>query len=146
MCQALTHCGLFFGGGSRRMETGPTSIEVLLRPTLGQSEEPSDLRGSLSPTTRHCCTQCPSVYSTWRNQAVTHILTAYYIKLFIANCYDFLNHISQFEDERVIWNEFKMTTTDCLHNFLLHNKSNLWWESYRPSGLLFIYYLHLNVW
>ena len=41
--------------GSRRMETAPTSIEVLLRPTLGQSE-PSDLRGSLSPTTRHCCT------------------------------------------------------------------------------------------
>ena len=42
--------------GSRRMETAPTSIEVLLRPTLGQSDEPSDLRGSLSPTTRHRCT------------------------------------------------------------------------------------------
>ena len=40
------------------METAPTSIEVLLRPTLGQSDEPSDLRGSLSPT---------SVYSTWRS-------------------------------------------------------------------------------
>ena len=39
--------------GSRRMETGPTSIGVLLRPTLVQSDEPSDLRGSLSPTTRH---------------------------------------------------------------------------------------------
>ena len=37
--------------GSRRMETAPTSIEVLLRPTLVQSDEPSDLRGSLS--TRH---------------------------------------------------------------------------------------------
>ena len=49
--------------GSRRMETAPTSIEVLLRPTLGQSDEPSDLRGSLSPT---------SVYSTWQSQAVTH--------------------------------------------------------------------------
>ena len=48
--------------GSRWMETAPTSIEVLLRPTLGQSDEPSDLRGSLSPT---------SVYSTW-HQAVTH--------------------------------------------------------------------------
>ena len=36
----------------------PTSIEVLLRPTLGQSDEPSDLRGSLSPT---------SVYSTWQS-------------------------------------------------------------------------------
>ena len=41
---------------SRRLETAPTSIEVLLRPTLGQSDEPSDLRGSLSPTTRHRCT------------------------------------------------------------------------------------------
>ena len=45
------------------METAPTSIEVLLRPTLGQSDEPSDLRGSLSPT---------SVYSIWQSQAVTH--------------------------------------------------------------------------
>ena len=40
------------------METAPTSMEVLLRPTLGQSDEPSDLRGSLSPT---------SVYSTWQS-------------------------------------------------------------------------------
>ena len=40
------------------METAPTSIEVLLRPTLGQSDEPSDLRGSLSPT---------SVYSIWQS-------------------------------------------------------------------------------
>ena len=38
---------------SRRMETAPTFIEVLLRPTQNQSDEPSDLRGSLSPTTRH---------------------------------------------------------------------------------------------
>ena len=45
------------------METAPTSIEVLLRPTLGQSDEPSDLRRSLSDTTSlHAC---PSVYSTW---------------------------------------------------------------------------------
>ena len=36
---------------SRRMETAPTYIEILLRQTLGQSDEPSDLRGSLSPTT-----------------------------------------------------------------------------------------------
>ena len=41
--------------GSRWMETAPTFIEVILRPTLGQSDEPSDLRGLLSPT---------SVYST----------------------------------------------------------------------------------
>ena len=40
------------------METAPTSLEVLLRPTLSQSDEPSDLRGSLSPT---------SVYSTWQS-------------------------------------------------------------------------------
>ena len=46
--------------GVSRMETAPTSIEVLLRPTQSQSDEPSDLRGSLSPTTRHRCTmsQC----------------------------------------------------------------------------------------
>ena len=42
--------------GSHWMETAPTSIEVLLRPTLGQSDEPSDLRGSLSHTTQHPCT------------------------------------------------------------------------------------------
>ena len=29
--------------GSRRMETAPSSIEALLRPTLAQSNEPSDL-------------------------------------------------------------------------------------------------------
>ena len=40
----------------RRMETVPTSIDVLLRSTQRQSDEPSDLRGSLSPTTRHRCT------------------------------------------------------------------------------------------
>ena len=49
--------------GSRPMETAPTSIEVLLHPTQSQSDEPSDLRDSLSPT---------SVYSTWQSQAVTH--------------------------------------------------------------------------
>ena len=54
-------CGFF--SGSRRMETAPTSIEVLLRSTQSQSDEPSDLHGSLSPT---------SVYSTWQSQAVTH--------------------------------------------------------------------------
>ena len=48
---------------SCRMETAPTSIKDLLRPTQSQSDEPSDLRGSLSPT---------SVYSTWQSQAVTH--------------------------------------------------------------------------
>ena len=62
MCQLL-HVVDFLG--SRRMETAPTSIEVILRPTQSQSDEPSDLglRGSLSPT---------SVYSTWQTQAVTH--------------------------------------------------------------------------
>ena len=54
------YCGFL---GSRRMETAPTSIEVLLRPTQSQSDEPSDLRGSLSPTI---------VYGTWQSQAVTH--------------------------------------------------------------------------
>ena len=41
--------------GSRQMETAPTSIEVLLLPTLGQLDEPSELRVSLSPTTQHRC-------------------------------------------------------------------------------------------
>ena len=49
--------------GSRWMKTAPTSIEVLLRPTLVQSDEPSDLRGSLSPTTRHRCMQHELVYT-----------------------------------------------------------------------------------
>ena len=62
MCQVL-HVVDFLG--SRRMETAPTSIEVLLRPTQSQSDEPTDLRGSLSPT---------SVYSTWQSQAVTHLI------------------------------------------------------------------------
>ena len=47
MCQVL-HIVDFLG--SRRMETAPTSIEAFLRSTQSQSEEPSDLRGSLSPT------------------------------------------------------------------------------------------------
>ena len=59
MCQVL-HVVDFLG--SPRMESAPTSIEVLLRPTQSQSDEPSDLRDSLSPT---------SVY-TWQSQAVTH--------------------------------------------------------------------------
>ena len=49
--------------GSRQMETAPTFIEILLRPTLCQSNDPSDLRGSLSPTTRHRCTHV-LVYTT----------------------------------------------------------------------------------
>ena len=69
MSQVLTHCGFL---GSRRMETAPTSIEVLLRPTLVQSDEPSDLRGSLSPTTRHRCAQHVLVYTAPGRPAVTH--------------------------------------------------------------------------
>ena len=56
LCAKYSHIVYFLR--SRWMETAPTSIEVLLRPTLGQSDEPSDLRGSLSPT---------SVYSTWQS-------------------------------------------------------------------------------
>ena len=48
MCQVLHVVDFFFG--SRQMETAPTSIEVLLRPTQIQSDDPSDLRCSLSPT------------------------------------------------------------------------------------------------
>ena len=61
ICAKYSHIVDFLG--YRRMETAHTSIEVILRPTLGQSDEPSDLRGSLSPT---------SVYSTWQSQADTH--------------------------------------------------------------------------
>ena len=59
-CQVL-HIVDFLG--SRRMEAAPTSIEVLLRPTQSQSDEPSDLSGSLSPTTRHRFTQHVLVYT-----------------------------------------------------------------------------------
>ena len=54
LCAKYSHIVDFLG--SRRIETAPTSIEVILRPTLGQSDEPSDLRGSLRLTTRHRCT------------------------------------------------------------------------------------------
>ena len=56
LCAKYSHNVDFLG--SRRMETAPTSIEVLSRLTLGQSDEPSDLRGSLSPTTRHRMSYC----------------------------------------------------------------------------------------
>ena len=58
--------------GSRRMQIAPTSAEVLLRPTLVQSDEPSDLRGSLSPTTRHRCTHVLVYTAPGVCQAVTH--------------------------------------------------------------------------
>ena len=55
MCQVLTHCG--FSGVS--LDGNCAYVHwILLRPTLGQSDEPSDLHGSLSPT---------SVYSTWQS-------------------------------------------------------------------------------
>ena len=53
--QVISHHIVYFLG-SRPMETAPTSIEVLLRPTIVRSDEPSDFRGSLSPMTRHRCT------------------------------------------------------------------------------------------
>ena len=60
LCAKYKHIVDFLG--SCRMKTAPTSIEVLLRPTQSQSDEPSDLRGFLSPTTRHRCTHV-SVYT-----------------------------------------------------------------------------------
>ena len=63
------HCGF---SGSRRMETAPTSIEVHLRPALVQSDEPSDLRGSLSPTTRHRCMHALAYTAPGVCQVVTH--------------------------------------------------------------------------
>ena len=52
------------------METAPTFIGVLLSPA--QSDEPSDLRGSLSPMTRHRCTHVLVYTSPGVCQAVTH--------------------------------------------------------------------------
>ena len=40
---------LWIFGGTRRMETAPESIEVILRPTQSQSDEPSDLRVYTAP-------------------------------------------------------------------------------------------------
>ena len=69
LCAKYSTLWIFWGLAG--METAPTSIEVLLRPTQSQSDEPSDLRGSLSPTTPSLHA-CPSVYGTWQFQAVTH--------------------------------------------------------------------------
>ena len=55
--QALL-CNIVDFLGSGWMETAPTFIEVILRPAPVQSDEPSDLRSSLSPT---------SVYRTWKS-------------------------------------------------------------------------------
>ena len=52
MCQVL-HIVDFLG--SRRMETAPTSIEVILRPTQSQSDEPSDLHPIMN-LARRCLT------------------------------------------------------------------------------------------
>ena len=66
MCMLSTlHCGFL---GSCRMETAPTSIEVLLRPT--RISQTSHLI-YVVPTTRHAA-RCPSVYGTWQSQGVTH--------------------------------------------------------------------------
>ena len=58
--------------GSGQMETAPTSIEVILRLTLVQSDDPSDLCGSLSPTTRHRCKHVLVYTASGVCQAVTH--------------------------------------------------------------------------
>ena len=52
------------------METAPirSPFWVILHATQSQSDELSELRGSLSPTTRHRS----NVYGTWQSQAVTH--------------------------------------------------------------------------
>ena len=89
--------------GSQRMETAPKSIEVILRLTLTQSDEPSDLCGSLSPTTRHRCTHVrvytapgrtsghPSNYApgpsllNFSDQADTDELTPYLVYMCMCN-------------------------------------------------------------
>ena len=78
-CAKYSHIVDFLG--SRRMET--VSIEVLLRPTLGQSDEPSDLRGSLSPTSVYSPDGHPSNYEpgatllNFSDRANTDELTPY---------------------------------------------------------------------
>ena len=53
MCMPITpHCG--FSGVSP--DGNYAYVHWGLRPAQSQSDEPSDLRGSLSPTTRHRCT------------------------------------------------------------------------------------------
>ena len=47
-------------------------LEVFLRPTLVQSDEPFDLHGSLSLTTRHRCTHVLVYTARGVCQAVTH--------------------------------------------------------------------------
>ena len=80
-CAKYSHIVDFLG--SRRMETVPTSIEVLLRPTLGQSDEPSDLRGSLSPMSVYSPGGHPSNYEpgatllNFSDRANTDELTPY---------------------------------------------------------------------
>ena len=69
--RVLSHHIVDFGW-SRRMETAHTSIEVLLRPTLVQSDEPSDIRGSLGPATQHRCTHVLVYTAPGVCQAVTH--------------------------------------------------------------------------
>ena len=56
------------------METAPTSIGVILRLTLGELDEPSDLRGFLSPTTRHRCTHVLVYKTPGVCQVVTHTI------------------------------------------------------------------------
>ena len=56
--------------GSLWMETVPTSIGVLLRSTLVQADEPSDLRGPLNSTTRHRCSQHVLVYTAPRRSSI----------------------------------------------------------------------------
>ena len=57
MCQDALHIVDFLG--SCRMATAPTSIEVLLRPTQSQSDEPSDkftwFSESHDMTSLHAC-------------------------------------------------------------------------------------------
>ena len=52
------------------METAPTSVEVLLRPTIQTIHDA--IRGSLSPTTQHRCTHVLVYTAPGVCQVVTH--------------------------------------------------------------------------
>ena len=93
MCQVL-HVVDFLG--SRRMETALTSIEVLLRPTQSQSDEPSNLRGSLSPTSVYWHLAVPGGHPSnyepgatllnFSDRAQTVERTPYFVYKFIYHC------------------------------------------------------------
>ena len=93
---------IFWGLAGWKLRLRP--LRILLRPTLGQSDEPSDLRGSLSPT---------SVYSTW--QSPDGHPSNYEPGAKLLNFSDRANH-----DERTPYSVYSVYLFLIMHNCLLH--------------------------